>query len=79
MALTVALSACGGTGGVIGTPPAPVATTSAASVVGTVPPSSGATVDSGVTDADVSELESVLDEIEALAADTERLLDEPLP
>jgi hypothetical protein len=33
--------------------------------------------DARITEAEVSELESVLDEIEDLVADTEQLLDEP--
>ncbi|HUP17164.1 MAG TPA: hypothetical protein VM848_14080 [Acidimicrobiia bacterium] len=45
----------------------------------TVPSVSEVTVDTGITDAEVSEFESVLDEIEDLVTDTEQLLDEPLP
>ncbi len=79
LALAIVLAACGGAGGVANTPPAAVVTTTTASPSVTVPPSSDVIVDSGVTEAEVSELESVLDEIETFVADTEQLLDEPLP
>lgn len=78
-ALVMVLAACGGTGGVSDTPPAPVITTTTTSLLVTVPPTSDVTVDTGVTEAEVSELESVLDEIEDLVTDTKQLLDEPLP
>jgi len=44
-----------------------------------VPSGSAVTADTGITGAEISELESVLDEIEDLVTDTEQLLDEPLP
>jgi hypothetical protein len=75
-ALAIVLAACGGTGGVTNTPPPPAFTTT---TFPSVPLVSDATVDSGVTEEEVSELESVLDEIEGLITDTEQLLDEPLP
>ena len=75
----IVLAACGGTGGVSDTPPAPVITTTSSSLSVTVPSVSDITLDTGITEAEVSELESVLDEIEDLVTDTEQLLDEPLP
>lgn len=75
-ALAIVLAACGGTGGVTNTPPAPAFTTT---TFPSGPLVTDATVDSGITEEEVSELESVLDEIEGLITDTEQLLDEPLP
>jgi hypothetical protein len=77
-ALAIVLTACGGTGGVTDTPPAPAFTTTTSPSL-TTPLASDVTVDSGITEEDVSELESVLDEIEDLITDTEQLLNEPLP
>jgi PBP1b-binding outer membrane lipoprotein LpoB len=77
-ALAIVLAACGATGGVTDTPPAPAFTTTTFPSVN-VPHVTAATVGSGITEAEVSELESVLDEIEDLITETEQLLDEPLP
>ena len=60
-------------------PPAPVITTTPSSRSVAVPSGSAVTADTGITGAEISELESVLDEIEDLVTDTEQLLDEPLP
>ena len=70
IALAIAVASCGGTGGVINTSPAPASSM-------TTP--SSATIGSGVTEEEISELESVLDEIESVVAGAEQLLDEPLP
>ena len=79
VALAIVVASCGGTGGVVSTPPAPVATASTSPASMTTPAPDEATIGSGVTEEEISELESVLDEIEGVVAGAEQLLDEPLP
>lgn len=82
------LAACGPTGGVSGTPPTSVGTSTTIGLhpgpgVTEAPVSSPTTaVDWApdvVTESKMSELEDLLDEVEELVEDTEALLDEPLP
>jgi hypothetical protein len=72
------LAACSVTGGA-SSPPAPVSATTTSALSVTRPSVSDVSEDSGITEAEVFELESVLDEIAGLVTDTEQLLDEPLP
>ena len=77
--LAIVVASCGGTGGVVSTPPAPIATASTSSPSTTTTAPTAATIGSVVTEEEISQLESVLDEIEKVVAGAEQLLDEPLP
>lgn len=80
VALAMLIAACGGAGGVVDTPPASVFTTTGPLADTTpAPANTSTTLVASIDEAEVSELELVLDEIENLVADTEKMIDEPLP